>query len=198
MPYLLLVHMLCAVAPDRRAITHQTLGLIAPVKATPHSFFGRFRAVNGAVYVNAIIVLFVIVNILGWIIYPNYRIGARINMTDLRLFKQVGAFDLKENMMALGLAMLPSTGGYGSQPMRRHMQRHARRRRSFSPRSSGTASSSVIISTISQGSSDVSLALHSRFHRCSRSHLHSNNELELARIHLLRAAASLYSVQSIC
>ncbi|HWG07162.1 MAG TPA: hypothetical protein VG271_19335 [Beijerinckiaceae bacterium] len=106
MPYLLLVHMLCAVALIG-AITHQTLGILAPVQKAPRSFFARFRAVNGAGYVNAIIVLFVVVNILGWIIYPNYRIGARINMTDLRLFKQVGTFELKENMMALALAMLP-------------------------------------------------------------------------------------------
>ncbi len=106
MPYLLIVHMLCAVALIG-AITHQALGVIAPVKSAPHSFFGRFRAVNGAGYVNAIIVLFVIVNILGWFVYPNYRIGARLEMTDLRLLVQVGTFEVKENIMALGLATLP-------------------------------------------------------------------------------------------
>jgi hypothetical protein len=106
MPYLLIVHVLVAVALIG-AITHQALGIIAPVHATPHSFFGRFRAVNGAGYVNAIIVLFLINNVLGWIIYPDYRIGARLQMTDLKLFVQVGTFEVKENIMALGLATLP-------------------------------------------------------------------------------------------
>jgi hypothetical protein len=106
MPYVLLIHMIVAVTLIG-AITHQTLGVIAPVHKSPRSFFARFRAVNGTAYVNAIIVLFVTANVLGWIIYPDYRIGARIEMTDLKLFKQVGTFELKENMMALGLATLP-------------------------------------------------------------------------------------------
>jgi hypothetical protein len=89
------------------AITHQTLAVFAPVNKSPQSFFARFRAVNAGHYVNAIIVLFVIANLIGWIVYPNYRIGARLQMTDLRLFVQVGTFEVKENVMAIGLATLP-------------------------------------------------------------------------------------------
>ena len=106
MPYVLLIHMIVAVTLIG-AVTHQTLSVIAPAKKSPHSFFARFRAVNGAVYVNAIIVLFVTVNVLGWFIYPNYRIGARLEMTDLKLYVQVGTFEVKENIMALALATLP-------------------------------------------------------------------------------------------
>jgi hypothetical protein len=106
MPYVLLIHAIVAVALIG-AITHQALGVIAPVRATPNSFFARFRAVNGAGYVNAIIVLFILQNVLGWIIYPNYRIGARLEMTDLKMLVQVGTFEVKENIMALGLATLP-------------------------------------------------------------------------------------------
>jgi hypothetical protein len=106
MPFVLLIHMIVAVTLIG-AVTHQALGVLAPVQKSPRSFFGRFRAVNGAGYVNAIIVLFVIANVLGWFIYPNYRIGARLEMTDLKLFFQVGTFEVKENIMALGLATLP-------------------------------------------------------------------------------------------
>lgn len=106
MAYVLLIHMIVAAALIG-ALTHQTLSVVAPVTKSPRSFFARFRTVNGAVYVNAIIVLFVIANVLGWFIYPNYRIGARLEMTDLKLFVQVGTFEVKENIMALGLATLP-------------------------------------------------------------------------------------------
>lgn len=106
MPYVLLIHMLVAVTLIG-AITHQTLGVVAPVRATPNSFFARFRAVNGAGYVNAVIVLFLLNSMFGWVIYPNYRLGARTEMADLKLFVQVGTFEVKENIMALGLATLP-------------------------------------------------------------------------------------------
>ncbi len=106
MPYVLMIHVIIAVALIG-AITHQALGVVAPVRTSPGSFFARFRAVNGAGYVNAIIVLFVMVNVLGWIVYPNYRIGARLEMTDLKMLVQVGTFEVKENIMALGLFALP-------------------------------------------------------------------------------------------
>jgi hypothetical protein len=106
MPIVLLIHMIFAVALIG-AITHQTISVLAPVKKSEPSFVGRYRATNPAAYVNAIIALFVIVNVLGWFIYPNYRIGARMEMSELRLFWQVGTFEVKENIMALGVATLP-------------------------------------------------------------------------------------------
>ena len=105
MPYVLMVHMLLAVALIG-AVTHQALGVIAPVNR-PGSFFARFRAVNGKGYVNAIIVLYLLTLALGLFIYPNYRIGARVQMEALRLFARVGTFELKEHLMALGVGLLP-------------------------------------------------------------------------------------------
>ena len=106
MSYVLLIHMIVAVTLIG-AVTHQALGVLAPVQKSPRSFLGRFRAVNGAAYVNAIVVLYLLVMIVGSIVYPNYRIGARLQMEELKLFKQVGTFELKEHLVALGLGLLP-------------------------------------------------------------------------------------------
>lgn len=106
MVYVLLLHMLLAVALIG-AVTHQALGALAPVQR-PGSFFGRFRAVNGAGYVNAIVVLYLCTASLGLIIYPNYRIGARVVMEELHYFARVGSFELKEHLIALGLGLLPA------------------------------------------------------------------------------------------
>ncbi len=102
----LILHMLLAVALIG-AVTHQTLGAIAPANR-PRSFFGRFRAVKGQGYVNAVIVLYLLTMLLGFIIYPNYRLGARLFMEQLRDFKRVGSFELKEHLIAMGLCMLPA------------------------------------------------------------------------------------------
>ena len=107
MVYLLLLHMLLAVALIG-AVTHQTLGVLAPVRAPVGGFFARFRAVNGTGYVNAIVVLYLLTAFLGLLIYPNYRIGARVFMEELRMFPRVGSFELKEHLIALGLGLLPA------------------------------------------------------------------------------------------
>ncbi|HUB95685.1 MAG TPA: hypothetical protein VL993_07195 [Stellaceae bacterium] len=106
MPALLIVHMLLAVALIG-AVTHQSLGAIAPADR-PASFFARYRAVKGEGYVNAIIVLYLVTATLGLIIYPNYRIGARLFMEQLHDFKRVGSFELKEHLIAIGFCMLPA------------------------------------------------------------------------------------------
>ena len=107
MPFVLMIHMLCAVAL-LGAITHQAFGVLAPVRAPAGSFFTRYRAVNGAHYVNAIVVLYVVTACLGMIVYPDYRIDARVVMEQLHFFKRVGSFELKENLIALGLGLLPA------------------------------------------------------------------------------------------
>jgi hypothetical protein len=102
-----MVHMLFAVML-LGAVTHQALGVLAPVHAAAGSFFSRFRAVNGTHYVNAIVVLYLLTASLGLIIYPDYRIGARVVMEQLHMFKRVGSFELKEHVIALGLGILPA------------------------------------------------------------------------------------------
>jgi hypothetical protein len=107
MVVLLLVHMLLAVAL-LGAVTHQALGVLAPARRPAGRFFGRFRAVDGAGYVNAIVVLYLLTASLGLAIYPNYRIGARVVMEQLHMFAHVGSFELKEHLIALGLGILPA------------------------------------------------------------------------------------------
>ena len=104
---LLLTHMLLSVALIG-GITHQALGALAPVRKATGGFFNRFRAVNGAAYVNAIVILYFVTLILGLIIYPNYRIGARVAMEQFRLKASVGSFELKEHLSAIGLGLLPA------------------------------------------------------------------------------------------
>jgi hypothetical protein len=106
MPFVLMVHMLLAVGLIG-AVTHQALGVVAPANR-PQSFFGRYRAVKGEGYVNAIVVLYLLTAALGLIVYPNYRIGARLFMEQLHDFKRVGSFELKEHLIAMGFCMLPA------------------------------------------------------------------------------------------
>jgi len=103
----LLVHMLLAVGL-LGAVTHKALGVLAPVRRPAGVFFTRFRAVNGTGYVNAIVVLYLLTASLGLIIYPNYRLGARVVMEQLHMYARVGSFELKEHLIALGLGILPA------------------------------------------------------------------------------------------
>jgi hypothetical protein len=46
--------------------------------------------------------------ILGGIIYTNYRITARLTLEQGSYWKSFGAFEFKEHLIAIGLAMLPA------------------------------------------------------------------------------------------
>ncbi len=90
------------------AITHQVVSVWAPARAGAHNFVARFRAVGSAHYVNAIIVLYLVTATLGGILYTNYRISARLMMEMGHYWKSVGAFEIKEHLIAIGLALLPA------------------------------------------------------------------------------------------
>jgi len=113
--YLFIFHGLCAVAL-LGAITHQAASVWAPVKAGDASFLGRFRAVKAAAYVNAVIALFLITFLIGAVIYPTYRVGARIYMEDLRMSKPVGSFEVKEHLVSFALGFLPAYWYYWRLP----------------------------------------------------------------------------------
>lgn len=104
---LLLIHLLFASAL-LGAITHQAASVLAPVNQPSKWFFTKFRAVNGAAYVNAVSCLFVVTFLLGFMIYPNYRISARLTMEQFRLVASIGSFELKEHIVALGFGLLPA------------------------------------------------------------------------------------------
>ena len=113
--YLLILHGLCAVAL-LGAVTHQAAAVWAPVRKPGTAFLTRFRAVKAAGYVNAIIVLFLCTFTLGAIVYPAYRIGARVYMEDLRMSGPVGSFEVKEHLMSFALALLPAYWFYWRLP----------------------------------------------------------------------------------
>jgi hypothetical protein len=104
---LLIIHMLLAVALIG-SVTHQTVGALWPVRARADNFVARYRATKGAAYVNAIVVLYLATALLGAILYPTYRIGARVFMESLRMYPYVGSFELKEHVVAMGLGLLPA------------------------------------------------------------------------------------------
>ena len=107
MTFLFVMHGLFAIAL-LGAITHQAVGLWLPSRSSDPNFIGRFRAVKAASYTNAIIVLFVITFALGAIVYPNYRIGARVFMENLRMGAAVGSFEVKEHLVTFALGLLPA------------------------------------------------------------------------------------------
>jgi hypothetical protein len=90
------------------AITHQSLGVFWPRRPGQSNFVARARGVNPAGYVNAILVLYVVVFLLGSILYPTYRVFVRPPLQDLQLTYAIGVFEVKENFAAICLAMLPS------------------------------------------------------------------------------------------
>jgi len=90
------------------AITHQVVSVWAPARSRAGNFVDHYRAVNSARYVNAVIVLFIVTAMVGAVIYTNYRITARLTLEQGRFWKSYGAFELKEHLISIGLAMLPA------------------------------------------------------------------------------------------
>lgn len=105
------------------AVTHQALGVWLPARSKSASFVNRLRAVPPASYVNAIVVLFLTTMILGGIIYTNYRIGARLTLERGRFWKTFGAFELKEHIVTIGLAILPAYWFFWRAPLREEYAR---------------------------------------------------------------------------
>jgi hypothetical protein len=90
------------------AITHQTLATWAPAGARPSSFFDRFRAVQSASFANAIVVLYVISALLGAILYLYFKVDIEPNLKRDHHWQAIGPFDLKEDFVAIGAALLPA------------------------------------------------------------------------------------------
>jgi len=89
------------------AITHQTLAACAPPRTKPLSFFGRFRAVPGAAFTNAVVVLYLVSWLLGAIVYLYFKIDVQPNLERDRHWHAMGYLDLKEDFVAIGLGLLP-------------------------------------------------------------------------------------------
>src|SRR5262249_22745100 len=104
---LLILHGLVAVAL-LGAITHQTLATCAPPRTKPLAFFGRFRAVPGAGFTNAIVILYLISALLGAVVYLYFKIDVQPNLERDHHWHALGLFDLKEDFAAMGLGVLPA------------------------------------------------------------------------------------------
>jgi hypothetical protein len=102
---LLIIHGLIAVAL-LGSITHQTAAACWPA-AKGGSFVSSFRAVTGARYTTANIILYVIAGVLGAILYPAYRLAVRPYLESAQLWTINGFFEVKEQFVAIGLGMLP-------------------------------------------------------------------------------------------
>ena len=103
--FLVILHGLLAVAL-LGSITHQAVAVVWPSR-NKVGFTNAYRAVSSRVYVNANIVLFLVVALLGGWIYPIYRVWVRTYLENARLNSAVGSFELKEQFIAIGLGMLP-------------------------------------------------------------------------------------------
>jgi hypothetical protein len=104
---LLILHGLIAVAL-LGAVTHQTLSAWTPSRVQPHSFFGRFRAVQPAGYANAIVGLYVGTALLGAVVYLYFKVDIQPDLERDRHWHALGFFDLKEDFVAIGLGLLPA------------------------------------------------------------------------------------------
>jgi hypothetical protein len=103
--FLVILHGLLAVAL-LGSITHQAIAVTWPSRSKV-GFANAYRAVSSRVYVNANIVLFLVVAFLGGFIYPIYRVWVRTYLENARLFPAVGSFEIKEQFIAIGLGLLP-------------------------------------------------------------------------------------------
>ena len=77
------------------------------VRGQPN-FFARVVNVHGASYTNAVVVLYVLVTVGGGVIYPSYVLDVKGSLTDARMLSAIGAFEIKEHLAIIGLALLPS------------------------------------------------------------------------------------------
>jgi hypothetical protein len=89
-------------------MTHQALATCAPAKAKPLSFFGRFRAVPGAGFTNAVVILYSISALLGAVVYLYFKMDVQPGLERDRHWHALGFFDLKEDFVAIGLGVLPA------------------------------------------------------------------------------------------
>ena len=111
---LLIVHGLLAVLL-LGAITHQVLAGYKSRSAEP-GFFSSVLSARGQLYTKAVVVLFPLVTLLGGIIYLYYRLEVRVPLEAAHHRIAVGAFELKEHFVVLGLASLPGYWYLWQQP----------------------------------------------------------------------------------
>jgi heme A synthase len=106
---LLFLHFVMAVAL-LAAVTLQLVAVLAPAPITQPAgnFVGRIRAAPPRWYVAAIVILYVPTFLLGAWVYIKYRTYVRIPMEQTGQWWTVGAFEFKEHIVSMGIAVLPA------------------------------------------------------------------------------------------
>lgn len=112
----LLLHGLVAVAL-LGAITHQAMAVGYGSAADTRSFTARYRSVDAAAYAGVIILLFTVATLMGASLYPAYRLIVRPVLQQGNLRMANGAFEIKEQLAALGLLMLPAYWAVWKKPL---------------------------------------------------------------------------------
>jgi hypothetical protein len=103
---LLVLHGLVGVAL-LGAITHQTVSVLRRGTARNDSFPGRYAGVRPRSFTAAIVSLYVVGAGLGAVLYPSYRLSARVSFEEMSLAWAIGLFELKEHFGGIGLGLLP-------------------------------------------------------------------------------------------
>ncbi|MEY4878835.1 MAG: hypothetical protein RJB62_303 [Pseudomonadota bacterium] len=104
--FFLLLHGLMAIVL-LGAITHQAFA-VSLQTADRSTMTARFRSVDPAGYTNSVVILFALTSLLGAILYPQYRIVVRPALVAIDFRAANGAFEMKEQFVALALGMLPA------------------------------------------------------------------------------------------
>jgi heme A synthase len=106
---LLFLHFVMAVAL-LAAVTLQLVAVLAPAPVTQPAgnFVQRIRTAPPRWYVAAIVILYVPTFLLGAWVYIKYRTYVRIPMEQTAHWWTVGAFEFKEHIVSMGMALLPA------------------------------------------------------------------------------------------
>jgi hypothetical protein len=104
---LFIVHALLAVAL-LGGLTHQAVAVLAPARnSAAGGFVTRFRSVSARSYAGMICLMWILAFVFGGWIYTKYRIYVRVPIEQQGLYKTLGAFELKEHLVTIGLGLLP-------------------------------------------------------------------------------------------
>ena len=105
---LAVIHALLAVAL-LGALTHQAVAVMVPPApaVAGAGFVARYRSVWGPGYAAVVCLLWVVAFIFGGWIYSKYRIYVRIPIEQEGFWKTLGAFEMKEHLVTIGLGLLP-------------------------------------------------------------------------------------------
>lgn len=122
MTALLILHGLLAVALIG-SVSHQAIAATLKypgMRSRPS--FARLRASDPNLYSSAVAILFLVVAIMGAVLYPQYRLTVRPFVQSMDLRAANGAFELKEHFSALGLLMLPAYWALWRRPLDKENQ----------------------------------------------------------------------------